>query len=481
MGLKKNIFYNSFMTAGLYLSQVITFPYVTRVLGAEKLGTCNFVQSYVQFFLLVSALGVSSLGVREIAKSNNSKELLNDTFSRLFTLTAATTIIAFLLYLIIGLAIPQLSAHPKLFWIGAFNILFHLFLIEWFYRGIEEFKYIACRTLIVRVAYVVFVFVLIKNENDYVLYSFLLLITIIINSSVNWIYSKRWVKFKISSLKKIGNLWKPHLLIGFQLILLGYNVTINPMLLGFISDNTEVGYYTTASKLIYIILLFYNAYTLVMLPRLSSMIGSNMKHEADVLIKKSYSLLYLLAIPIMVLFEIYVPEIIYLVAGSGYVGAILPMRVALPVILIGGISQITINQVLIPNNMERTSLYATIAGVLSSIILSCCLIPTFQSTASSIAWLAAEVVISAITIVYAKRQLKGFSINLSLLMKYIVIFLPLALLYYVKNLVEPLWIQIIITIVISMIYTHLTLYYCTHDECYTFMLRKILKNNKQNA
>ncbi len=71
MGLKKNILYSGFLTTSLYVFQFITYPYVARVLGVTNIEICNFVQSIVQYFSLFSRLGISVLGVREIAKCDN--------------------------------------------------------------------------------------------------------------------------------------------------------------------------------------------------------------------------------------------------------------------------------------------------------------------------------------------------------------------------------------------------------------------------
>lgn len=81
MGLKKNILYSGFLTTSLYIFQFITYPYVARVLGVTNIGICNYVQSIVQYFCLFSMLGISTLGVREIAKCNGDKLKLNQTFS----------------------------------------------------------------------------------------------------------------------------------------------------------------------------------------------------------------------------------------------------------------------------------------------------------------------------------------------------------------------------------------------------------------
>lgn len=471
MGLKKNILYSGFLTTGLYLSQLVTFPYVTRVLGATNLGYCNFVQSYVQFFLLFSALGVSTLGVREIAKLNGDKNAISQKFSQLFLLTAITTSIALVIYISIGFCIPQFTPYRKLLFIGAFNIIFSLFNIEWLFRGIENFKYITLRVLAVRLVYIALIFLLVKSKNDYVIYYVLGVGSVIINSTINWIYSKKFVTLQLQPLKSILQYLKPNTIIGVQMLLLSYNSTINPVLLGMLSSDSEVGFFTAASKLTLIVLLFYNAYTLALIPRISALVGNADNNNAISLVGKSYRLLYMLALPLVILIEIYAPEIVLLISGSGYEGAILPMRIALPVILIGGISQITINQVLIPNNCERITLIAACAGVAACIVTNLVLVPVLSSIASAIAWIIAETIITSSTLIYARKYLNGFSGEPRALCHYIIIYMPLICLCKIDYLFDFGLVNIAISIIIMLAYIHIVLGYLFKDEIYLSIIR----------
>ena len=47
------------------------FPYVSRVLGVEYVGLVNFVDNTVNYFLLFATMGMSILGIREIAAVKN--------------------------------------------------------------------------------------------------------------------------------------------------------------------------------------------------------------------------------------------------------------------------------------------------------------------------------------------------------------------------------------------------------------------------
>lgn len=476
MGLKKNILYSGFLTTALYLSQLITYPYVARTLGATNLGYCNFVNSFVQLFSLFSSLGISVLGVREIAKANGDKASLNKCFSCIFILHAFTTVISLLCYIIAILSFSELKCYQPLLWIGTFNIIFGLFNIEWLYRGLENFKYITHRTLLIRIFYIALVFLLVKENNHFVRYFSLSVLAVITNSVINWIHGRKYVSLVGLSIRQMFIYWKPFLLIGLQMMLLSYNSTINPILLGLMSNNTEVGYFTIASKLTLIFLLLYNSYTLVLLPRICSMAGKLQEDKSQVLIKRSYSLLYLIGVPLVYLAEIYVPEIIYLFGGSGYEGAIIPMRLSLPIILIGGISQITINQYLIPNNLEKGTVIAAMLGVLICLILNFLLIPIIKSSATAISWVIAEACITIFSLKYAKQKVgKSFSVEFLSFLKYIILFLPLCAISFIKEANFHFFIQLAISVFLAITYSHIILWYIMKDKNYKFLLKKMIK------
>jgi Membrane protein involved in the export of O-antigen and teichoic acid len=89
--IKKNFFYNGLLTVANYLFPLITYPYVSRVLGVSNIGICNFVDSIVNYFILFSMMGISIVGVREIAAVREDREARNRVFSNLIALNGLTS------------------------------------------------------------------------------------------------------------------------------------------------------------------------------------------------------------------------------------------------------------------------------------------------------------------------------------------------------------------------------------------------------
>ena len=81
--IKKNFAYNILLAVSQVFFPLVTFPYVTRVLGPESLGIVSFVDSFAGYFILIAALGIPVYGVREIAK-HKQKEDQSRIFERFY-------------------------------------------------------------------------------------------------------------------------------------------------------------------------------------------------------------------------------------------------------------------------------------------------------------------------------------------------------------------------------------------------------------
>ena len=139
--IKSNFIYNSFLMVSNYLINLILFPYCARVLGVERFGTINFAQNIIQYFLFIAMMGITHIGVREIAKQSSTEDR-NSTFSSLFALNLIYTLIALAIYLPLVFFVDRFWDQKSLFLLGSLQILFTTFTIEWYFRGTEDFRYI---------------------------------------------------------------------------------------------------------------------------------------------------------------------------------------------------------------------------------------------------------------------------------------------------------------------------------------------------
>lgn len=480
MGLKKNILYSGFLTTSLYIFQFITYPYVARVLGVTNIGICNYVQSIVQYFCLFSMLGITTLGVREIAKCNGDKLKLNQTFSQLFTLNAVFTAIVLAIYFLLVETIPNFIQYRKLLYIGATQIFFGTFAVEWLFRGLEEFKYITVRTLFVRLAYVISIFVFVRNSDDYTLYFWIYSAMIIANGIINWNYGKRFVQFTVQPLSLVQEYVKPLLFLGSQLILTSLYTTFNTVYLGLTCGDTQVGYYTTATKIENIILALYSSFTLVMMPRISSLMQSEQQEDVKRLLQSSFDLLFAFVFPCIFFSEFYANELVYLVAGNGYEGAVLPMRIVMPLMLIIGLEQILIVQILMPSRSDRQVFINSIIGAVCSILLNVLLVSKFKSIGSSIVWFVSELAVMTTALYFVKQKYRDITF-FSNMVKHLLSFIPILFIYFlISIIVEQCWICFSLGFILTLVYSNIALLYMVKNNVYiTFYKSLISKYTKR--
>ena len=479
MGLKKNILYSGFLTTSLYIFQFITYPYVARVLGVTNIGICNYVQSIVQYFCLFSMLGITTLGVREIAKCNGDKLKLNQTFSQLFTLNAIFTTIVLAIYFLLIEIIPNFSQYRKLLYIGATQIFFGTFAVEWLFRGLEEFKYITIRTLFVRLVYVISIFVFVRNSDDYTIYFWIYSAMIVANGIINWSHGKRFVQFSIQPLSLVKPYVKPLIFLGSQLILNSLYTTFNTVYLGLICGDTQVGYYTTATKIENIILALYSSFTLVMMPRISSLMQSEQQNDVKQLLQSSFNLLFAFVFPFIFFSEFYADELVFLVAGNGYEGAVLPMRIVMPLMLIVGLEQILIVQILMPSRSDKQVFINSIIGAVCSILLNVLLVSKFESIGSSIVWFVSELAVMTTALYFVKQKYRDITFFTNMI-RHLLSFIPMLLIYYlISRIAGQSWMCFSFGFILTLVYGHIALFHVVKNRLYImfvdFLILKYIK------
>ena len=90
-------------------------------------------------------LGVGSYGVREIARCKDNTERRNEVFSNLFVVNFLMTMISVCVLVICTYLISLLIPYRDFLVLGIIKLIFNLLLIEWFFQGIQQFKYITLR------------------------------------------------------------------------------------------------------------------------------------------------------------------------------------------------------------------------------------------------------------------------------------------------------------------------------------------------
>lgn len=421
--LKKNLFYSILLILANYVFPFLTYPYVSRVLGVSGIGACNFVDSVINYFILFSTLGIDSLGVREIAKHKDDREALNRTFSNIFIVNLALTGLMLAALAVCTFTVPQLSEHKDLMFIGAFKLVFNCLLVEWLFKGLEDFRLITIRSIVVKTVYVVCVFVFVRNRGDVWIYYLLSSLMIVVNALVNIAFSGSRVRLVLRGLD-FWTTFKSLLALGVYAILTSMYTTFNVTFLGFVCDEVEVGYYATSTKIYYIVMALFTAFTNVMLPRMSNVVASGETERFKSYFHMAVDVLFAFSLPVVTWMMIMAPDIIMVISGPEFTGSVLPMIIISPLVFIVGYEQILVLQTLLPLGKDKVLLRNSIMGALVGVALNLALVPVLASIGSAIVWIVSECLILILSQIAVSKELRiGFPALDTL--KNILIYLPL--------------------------------------------------------
>lgn len=402
LDFKKNFIYNILLTLTNILFPIVTFPYVSRILGPQGIGTIQFVVSFAQYFALFAGLGIPIYGVREIAKYKNDKQLLSKTFSELIIIHFLTSLILSMIYLVIIFSFDHFAADRKLYLFSTSLILFGFSSIDWLYSGLEGFKLISLRSVAVKIISVISVFLFIKSSADHVIFLYISIFSVLANNIFNLLFlpGKASLKISGSNFKKHV---KPLLYIFSTTVATSMYTVLDNVLLGLLSSEKAVGYYTAAVKLTKISLPFITSTGAVTLPALAE--GFHGKDESIYpTLQKIFDFIIFFSVPISVGSFLMAYDFIIAFSGTDFLPALIPMQImsVLPVLI--GLGFFYGFQVLVPASKDKELLYSVLIGMVLGVSVNIVLVPLFGASGGALANVLTELIVTSAYIYFVRKN-----------------------------------------------------------------------------
>lgn len=408
----RSVKYNLMMNIILKLSGVIfpfiTFPYISRVLGATNNGKIAFAASVIQYLTFLASLGIPTYGVKACAQYRDDKQKLSKIVKELLLISSITTILSYIIFVILLFFVPKFYEEKTLMIIHSMGIILSVYGFEWFYQAIEQYDYITYRNIAFKIISIILMFLFVHKTEDYLIYATISVICGGGSSILNLIRLKKYVDFKTKTEVDLKIHFKPILTLFMLSAASMIYTSLDSVMLGFISTDVQVGYYNAAVKVKNILVSVVTALGVVLLPRLSNTLANGREDEFNGFIKKSFNFSFLSSLPFALFCIFEATRCILFLAGEGYIEAILPMQLISPSIIFIALSNIIGIQILIPTGKELYTLISTVAGAIVNLILNAYLIYYFQSSGAAMATTIAEAVVLAVQVYYVKSNLKNY-------------------------------------------------------------------------
>lgn len=407
--LVKNSIFNLIYTAANILFPFLTSIYVSRILLPADVGRVAYAQNIASYFVTIAALGLPSYGVREFAKVREDPVRKNRLFTELLLLNFVSTTLSAGGYLLLVRGSGAGGGDWPLYLACGLLIFFNYINIDWLYQGLEEYGYIAGRSILIKMLSLLALLMFVRSRQDYVAYALITSLASGANYLFNIIHARRMIRLDFTGLRLRRHI-RPVLVIAVIVFLSGIYSKIDTTMLGLMATEESIGYYTYAQKTLTIVLNMSAAVTAAMLSRLS-FYYDNDRPAFFRLLQKGFEVLCLLAMPLCAGLFLVAPQAVAVLYGAAYAPAALTIRLMCPLVLIKGFGDLFCYQLVYSTKNEKIVVPASALASVINIFANAALIPPLLQNGAVIASVFSELTTNLMQFLYVRRKI-GFSLHL---------------------------------------------------------------------
>jgi O-antigen/teichoic acid export membrane protein len=385
----KNFLFLIFGNGIRWILSFFVTVYLARVLGTAGFGKLSFAFSIFAYGVLLSDLGLTILGTRQLAQRKHSPDEIT---SNILGLRFVLAIIAFAILLLTSIFFPMERETRILLSLYSFSIFFYALYLDWFFRGREKMANISISAIITQVIYVILVFTFIKQERDLIRTPFLWFAGIGGGTAfllIMFYLRNHRLKFRLNV-----SLLKLSIPLGIATIMNQIYFHFDLITIGFLRGETPVGLYNAGFKLITFLLSVDTAFAWVYFPMVSRYFSQS-KEKLKTLVFTGAKLILLFVTPLAFGGTMLAGRIISLIYGEQFAAASNAFRILIWAIPLTSVQTIFAFG-LIGCNRERRYALGMVVGTVLNVVLNVFLIPRFGISGAAIATILSEIVMLVI-------------------------------------------------------------------------------------
>ncbi len=388
-----------------YLLPLVTFPYLTRVLGPANFGRVAFAVAFIGYFQILTDYGFNLSATREISINRENKKKISEIYSSVMVTKLILMFLTFILMLVIISSFERFQGDPLLY-IFTFGLVVGAVLFPvWFFQGVERMRYISILRILSSLIYTALIFLIVRGPNDYLYVPLINSIGFIIVG----VYSQHVVRreFKVKFVMPTLEDVKRQLVEGWHLFIsmlaVSLYTTSNRFILGLLVNNTTLGYYAVAEDITRALQGLISPIGQAIYPYFSR-IQVEDRERAKMELKKMVIIIGIVTFIFSILLVFAAPLIVRLLAGPLYMESIPLLQVLVFIIFAIGVNNILGIQGLVSfgykEKFTRIVLFAGIVhlGLLIGLVL------VVGSLGAAIAVVATEIFIGIIEYIILKRM-----------------------------------------------------------------------------
>lgn len=400
----KNFIYNVAYQVLFMLTPLITAPYLSRVLGADGVGSFSYTYNIANYFVLVAMLGINNHGCRVIARAGDDIQARSKAFHEVHTVQLISSGVALLLYVAYIVFVPSDAAGKTLASIWFVYIISAVFDINWLFFGLEKFRITVTRNVLIKLATVCLMFVVVRDSGDLAVYTLLYASSLLLSQLVLWPFARKLVVRYRPKARDVWRQFKNCLVLFIPVISISLYTSANTLILGTFGSMADVGVYDYASRFIGIPAALINSLGTVMMPRMI-VVNSRAEDEGARYLRLSMGVVMLLlgAFAFGLVGISHNLSTVFLGRGFEDCEYVLNILVlALPFIAWANVLR---TQYLIPCNRDRSYILSVVSGAVINVVLALLLVRPAGAFGMAISYAIAQAVVCLVQTASVRREL----------------------------------------------------------------------------
>jgi polysaccharide transporter, PST family len=204
------------------------------------------------YFETLTDYGFDLTATRQISIHRNNREKVESIYSSVLTIKAMLTGLSFIILSIIVFTFQKFSEFFFIYYLTFGRVIGKSLFPVWFFQGMEKMVITTYLNLISKVLFTVAIFVFIRNEEDFLLVPLFNSMGFIVAGIIAMLQIRFGfgVRIALPSRATIVDQFKDGWHIFLSRVYVNIYTTTNTFLLGILTNNIMVGYYSVASKII---------------------------------------------------------------------------------------------------------------------------------------------------------------------------------------------------------------------------------------
>jgi len=311
-----------------YILPLITFPYLTRVLGPDKYGLIAFSFAFIGYFQILTDYGFNLSATREISIYRKENEKISDIFNSVMATKLILLVISFLIMTFLILTFEKFRHEALLYFFTFGLVIGNLLMPSWFFQGVERMRYISLLNMAISIIFTISIFIFIRQASDYIYVPLINAIgTILIGIIALMIVRCEFnINFALPSFNNIKYQVQEGWHIFLSTIAISFYTTSNTFILGLFVSPTILGYYAVAENILKMIIGLLGPFTQSVYPYISSLAIKSQKKALGFIKKVSIIMAFFTFMLSITLFLI-AGFVIHLLAGNQYDNSIILLQI----------------------------------------------------------------------------------------------------------------------------------------------------------